>query len=193
MDRNALRQEARRRRRRLCADEARALSQAVWMHLFDLPAYRLARRLLIYVAALENEVHTSGVLEEALGRGAEVYVPRTHRRERRLSVHRLTDLGQLAPGEFGIPEVAEAGQAEADPRLLDAAIVPGLAFDRAGRRLGYGQGYFDRFLKGLALQRIGLAYGFQLVPELPSEPWDVPMHWVVTDACAIDCRRPPCP
>jgi 5-formyltetrahydrofolate cyclo-ligase len=190
MDRDELRRELRSRRRCLCTDESRALSQAIGVYLFALPAYREARRLLIYVAALDNEVHTSDILAEALGRGVEVYVPRTHRAERRLSIHRLTDLAQLQPGEFGIPEVASAEATEADPRLLDAVVVPGLAFDRAGHRLGFGQGYFDRFLQGLGAVRIGLAYRFQVVPEVPAEPWDVPMDYVVTETGVIDCRRP---
>lgn len=189
-ERQALRQELRRRRTCLCGTESRAMSRAAWLHLFELPAYRGARRLLVYVDALDNEVHTSGILADALERGIEVYTPVVHRRDRRLTVSRLVDLGHLEPGPFGIPEVAPQHRSPADPVILDAAVVPGLAFDRRGNRLGMGQGYFDRFLAGLQLWRIGLAYSFQLVPEVPVQPWDVPMHFVVTDAGVWDCSAP---
>ena len=77
----------------------------------------------------------------------------------------------------GTPEVA----AEAIDETLDAVLVLGLGFDRRGYRLGYGSGYFDRFLAGRPFPAIGLAFAEQLVDELPVEPHDIAMAVVVTD------------
>ena len=82
----------------------------------------------------------------------------------------------------GAPEVA----AEAIPATLDAAIVLGLGFDRRGFLLGYGSGYFDRFLASHPVTAVGLAYGFQLLDRLPAEAHDVPMSVVVTDEEVVE-------
>jgi 5-formyltetrahydrofolate cyclo-ligase len=72
------------------------------------------------------------------------------------------------------------------PDTIDAAIVLGLGFDRRGYRLGYGSGYFDRFLAAYPLTAIGLAYGFQMIDRLPTEPHDVPMTVVVTERETVE-------
>jgi 5-formyltetrahydrofolate cyclo-ligase len=184
--RDALRSLARQRREGLCSGDSRSLSQAAQAHLFGLAAYREARRLLVYVAA-PGEVHTSGILEDALRRGVELYTPVVHRAERRLAMRRLKDLAELEPGPYGIGHVA--GGEDGDPAVLECAVVPGVAFDPAGNRLGRGGGYFDRFLSGLQAVRIGLAFRCQVLPHIPAEPWDVPMHYVVTEAGVLDCSR----
>ena len=78
-----------------------------------------------------------------------------------------------------------------DPAEIDAVVVPGLAFDGEGRRLGYGGGHYDRFLPQLREDalRIGLGFDFQVVEEVPSEAWDEPVDIVVTDAGVIEAGR----
>lgn len=96
----------------------------------------------------------------------------------------------LVKGRFGIPEPApcsesrEACLAGWEDRIPALIIVPGLAFDREGRRLGNGGGYYDRFFAGTTARdalRIGFAYAFQLVGALPAEAWDAPMHAIATE------------
>jgi len=108
-------------------------------------------------------------------------VPRADPRDRQIHVHRYPCA--LATLEFGLRQPRrgepELPVAEID-RALDVAIVLGLGFDRGGFRLGYGSGYFDRFLAGRELTTIGLAFDEQLVDRLSVEPHDVPMRLVVT-------------
>ena len=190
MLRESLRQTLRKQRRNtLRISDAQALSQAIWLRLFDFPIYRQSRRPLIYAAALENEVHTSGILEEALHRGAEVYVPVLRRKDKNLIPCRFLSLAQLEPNAFGIPEIPPEVRAPVDPALLDCAILPGLAFDRSGNRLGFGAGYFDRFLAPLTLPKIALAYSFQVVNSIERKPWDIPMDFIVTEQEIIACER----
>jgi 5-formyltetrahydrofolate cyclo-ligase len=108
-------------------------------------------------------------------------VPRAEPRDRQLHLHRYPC--ELVTLGFGLRQprrdAPELSPAEVEG-TIDAAVVLGLGFDRRGYRLGYGSGYFDRFLAGRDLMTIGLAFDEQLVDRLPTESHDVPMRLVVT-------------
>lgn len=129
------------------------------------------------------ELDTHALVEALLDSGREVYVPRADPRDRQLHVHRYPC--ELVTLSFGLrqpkrsaPEVPP----EAVDATLDVALVLGLAFDHRGYRLGYGSGYFDRFLAGRPFPALGLAYETQIVERLPAEAHDIPMRSVVTEA-----------
>lgn len=95
---------------------------------------------------------------------------------------------ELRPTDYGPRE--PAGAAPVDPGEVEVVVTPGLAFDRAGRRLGYGGAHYDRFLDRLRPDavRVGIAFTAQLVDEVPAGPRDRRVQVVVTEAGAIDCR-----
>jgi 5-formyltetrahydrofolate cyclo-ligase len=102
---------------------------------------------------------------------------------KRLWLSEINDLDRdLAPGTFGIPEPIRAARRPVASRAVDLVFVPGLAFDRRGHRLGYGHGYFDRFLATLpdATPTVGLAYRFQLFDRLPTSAHDRAVSTVLT-------------
>jgi 5-formyltetrahydrofolate cyclo-ligase len=143
-----------------------------------------ARRVFLCLS-FGNELGTAELVETLLAEGREVYVPRAEPRDRQLHVHRYPcELTTLAFGlrqpKRGAPEVP----AEAVDTTLDVALVLGLAFDRRGYRLGYGSGYFDRFLVGRPFPALGMAFEQQMLDRLPDEPHDVPMRAVITDAAS---------
>jgi 5-formyltetrahydrofolate cyclo-ligase len=92
-----------------------------------------------------------------------------------LSVH---PLGPLAPGPFGLWEPTTP---PVDPKVLDLVVVPGLAFDREGFRLGHGKGYYDRFLPQVRATRLGVVPEALLLPRLPRDPWDRPVEYLATE------------
>jgi 5-formyltetrahydrofolate cyclo-ligase len=109
-----------------------------------------------------------------------------------LAIARVRDLAaDLAPGWRGVREPRSSGRRPARVERLDAAIVPGVAFDRRGHRLGYGGGHFDRLLARLrpAAVAVGVAFDTQLVEEIPTEPWDRAVDFVVTESGLLRCRR----
>lgn len=161
----------------------------------ELPAFRQARCLLAYVS-VRNEVGTGTLIRAALAAGKTVAVPVTDRARRRLVPARITTYPEgLEPGAFGIPEPRHFE--EVAGAVLDCILVPGVAFDHRGFRLGFGGGYYDRFLHlvGRRAARIGLAYEFQVCPTVHPGPHDEAVDYVVTEVRVLDRRtsRRPAP
>lgn len=150
-------------------------SESVVKHLTDLPAFREARDVLLYVS-LPEEVRTHALIEACLDDpDVTVSVPRVTGSG--IDAVPFTSLDELEPGTFGILE--PTGRPE-DPRLLDLAVLPGRAFDADGGRLGRGTGHFDRFLNEFDPPAVGLAYRLQVVETVPTGPYDHPVDAVVT-------------
>ncbi len=178
----ALREAMQARLAALDADARRAASARAARRVLASPEVADARRIFLCLS-FGHELDTRELVETLLAEGREVYVPRAEPRDRQLHVHRYPcDLVTLSFGlqqpRRGTPEVP-AGEVDA---TLDVALVLGLAFDRRGYRLGYGSGYFDRFLAGRPFPALGLAFEQQVLDRLPDEPHDIPMRAVVTDA-----------
>lgn len=88
-------------------------------------------------------------------------------------------LGETEEGKFGVPEPRV--KKRFDKEKIDIVLVPGVAFDRKGNRMGYGKGYYDRFLKGMSALRVGVCHSFQLVDAIPTEKHDVKMDMIITE------------
>ena len=180
-----LRAELRRRLERVDPAAARSAADRVADRVLALPEVERAERFFFSQSAA-SEIDTWRLVDRLLATGREVYVPRADSGDRRLHVHRYPcELRTLSFGlrqpRRGTPELA----ARAVDETIEAVFVLGLGFDRRGYRLGYGSGYFDRFLAERPFPAIGLAFQAQLVAELPVEPHDVPMEAVVTEADTV--------
>ncbi|QRG70425.1 5-formyltetrahydrofolate cyclo-ligase [Brevibacillus choshinensis] len=122
-------------------------------------------------------------IEKAKARGQEIWLPLTLTAERRLIPYRYEGKHMLKQGVYGIWEPDPALAEEADLTKLDAVLVPGVAFDRHGGRMGYGGGFYDRFLAGLQPRPllVGIAFSMQLVDQVPREMHDIGLDGVVTE------------
>jgi 5-formyltetrahydrofolate cyclo-ligase len=178
-----LRQRLLRRLREHPERARQAKSRAIGRRLRRLKMYRRAKTLLCYVA-FDGEVETRAILRRALDDGKRVAVPVTVPSTKRLLAVEIRDPDRDldVKGHFGIPHPARTGR-RIPKAKLDLVLMPGVAFDRRGHRLGRGGGYFDRFLSRLPsrARRVGLAFEFQLMKELPVESHDLPAHAVVTE------------
>ena len=157
-------------------------SLAIQKKLFGLDAFRRARTVCFFVG-IDTEVDTLPMIEKSLSMGKRVLVPRVQLEKKELKFFEVRDLHQeLSLGTLGILE-PNAWAKAADPKDADCVIVPGLAFDAGGRRLGRGAGYYDRFLAGLGprAKKIGLAFSFQVLPEIPHEKHDHLLDEVLTE------------
>lgn len=187
-DKRALRREMAEKRAALSDEDRRARSEAASVRLLGLAELARPRGLAVagYVAA-KGEIDPALALADVAARGAVVALPRVSAEAPRLRFHRA-DAGPLVAGAFGLLEPA-ATAAELGPEALDVVIVPGLAFDAEGRRLGFGGGYYDGAFATVApgsgnrrAVRSGLAFDFQIVPRCPAGAADVPVDAVVTEA-----------
>jgi 5-formyltetrahydrofolate cyclo-ligase len=195
-EKRALRREMLARLRAL-PPEIRALaSAAIHARLFALDAFQRARGVHCFLS-LPEEVDTAPVLERCRETGKAVFVPFQIPDAGRLGVARWSPRIALTEGPFGVREPAPPAQDEAEWTEIDLVIVPGVAFDRAGGRLGRGRGYYDGFLAALAerkgwalappaarnqgLRWVALVFGVQIVSRVPSDSWDVPMDAILTE------------
>ena len=171
-----------RRLRQQKEDDRRRRSEAIWRKVFRLKAFRQAKTVGCYVA-LPYEVQTWGLIEEMLSRGKRVVVPVTRPRTKRLALSEVRDPhAELTRRVFGVPEPAPSAMRPVSVRDLDVVLVPALAFDRRGHRLGHGHGYFDRFLARLpkTTPTVGLAFRFQLLDRLPTARHDHAVQAILT-------------
>jgi 5-formyltetrahydrofolate cyclo-ligase len=173
----ALRGSAVAARRRLSRGERQAASSAVVDRIVSLPELRRAHTVLLY-AALADEVDLGGLVGPLRRRGVRTLFPRV--RGDHLELVAASDLLTLTLGYRGVQE--PAGPA-VDPEVVDAAFVPGVAFDLHGTRLGGGGGHYDRLLASFHEEtlRIGVCFSCQLVPWVPREDHDEPVDLVITE------------
>lgn len=170
-------------RKHLAAETCLSLSLQIQGRLLESREFQVATAVALYSPVL-NEVFTEQVLREALVKGKLVAYPRVRGSE--LEFVRVFDASDLRPGAFGVLE--PVGTRIVSPAALDLAVVPGVAFDRSGHRLGYGKGFYDRGLHGPRCPGFlaGLCFEQQLVDRLPAEEHDVRMDVLFTEKGRYD-------
>ncbi|MFZ3588148.1 5-formyltetrahydrofolate cyclo-ligase [Bacillus sp. DJP31] len=134
-----------------------------------------------------NEIETREIIERAWQEGKEVAVPKCLPEEKKMVFKRITTFNQLETVYFGLLEPIVSKTKSVDPQKIDLLIVPGVCFTEKGYRIGYGGGYFDRYLEGYQEQTISLLFECQLLPKLPIESFDVPVQIIITEKRIIDC------
>ena len=196
-EKRALRHTMLARRQEVSPEERARLSAAMTARLEALPELLAAHASGGTVAGFvalpaKGEVDPAAALAASHARGAKVALPRVSPVPPRLRFHEVDpfDEAALAPGPYGLREPV-ASAPEVDVERIDVMLLPGLAFDRSGRRLGYGGGYYDEAAGKLrAAGRgflVGLAYDFQLVERCPAGEADVGVDCVVTDRQVVRC------
>ncbi len=151
--------------------------------IFSHPHWQDVHTILMYVS-FRSEVETGKLIQETLAQRKRVVVPVVDAKRKELDLSELTALGDLAPGAFhGILEPASFLRKSVIPMEIEWVLIPGVAFDRQGGRLGMGGGYFDKLLENMPeAHRIGLAYSSQISSKpLPLEAHDVRMHEIITE------------
>jgi 5-formyltetrahydrofolate cyclo-ligase len=191
--RKNLRQTVLTKRNSLAERERTAKSISIASRIMKLPEMTNARVCFVYMH-FRSEVRTTAIINYLLAAEQTVVMPCTLPHTSQLAAVEITDPEkQLVPGYCGIPEPLPAlvATGACDPGIIDVAIVPGSVFDRFGGRLGYGGGYYDRFLATDAPRavRIGVAFEMQMVERVPVEAHDQFMDFVVTEKNLYDCRR----
>jgi 5-formyltetrahydrofolate cyclo-ligase len=183
----ALRQRMSQLRRALPEDARRERSRALCARLIAHPAFATAEIVLAY-APLRFEVDPEAIVLAAHAAGKTVALPRVEQATRTFRIHRYRPGDPLEESGHLIREPSPDAEV-LPPEAVSLVLVPGLAFDAQGQRLGFGQGYYDRMLPKMGVAvRAGLCYELSLMPEVPHADHDVPMQLVVTDKRLLDLR-----
>lgn len=175
MDKQALRKAIREKKRAMTESEIVSKSEELGRLFIDSEAYRLAKTIYGYLP-YNQEVRTTAMLQKALDDGKRVAVPKCYGDEMRFIY--LDDLSKVEKGYCNIPEPIEDGPIADDPTAL--VLMPGLAFDPQGHRMGYGGGFYDKFLAAEPDHpTLALCYDFQMLEHLETEAHDIPVDFVI--------------
>ena len=175
MDKKELRRTIREQKKAMTEEEIELRSKKLGQLLRDSQVYRQAKTVYFYLP-YNQEVRTVPMLEHALRDGKKVAVPKVYGDDMKFIY--IEDLNRLSKGYCGIPEPLDDGPVAEDPTAL--VLMPGLAFDPQGHRIGYGGGFYDKFLARESRHpTLALCYEFQMLPSLETEAFDIPVDQVL--------------
>lgn len=163
-------------------------SKAIAEKLFEMPEWRRTRTVMLY-AATRSEAQTRAIIEKALSQGKRVCLPVRLDEEHVMKAYYINSFDELVLGDLGYLEPSKEKGWLAEPWEIGLVIVPGIAFDERGNRLGRGMYYYDGFLRKLKARKLALAFEMQLVPQVPIEPHDVPIDKIITEKRVINCVK----
>ncbi len=176
-DKKSIRKEIFKRRKEADPVQLTEKSRIICDKVIGLDAFQNSDTVFVYVD-FKREVETKKIIETAWSMGKKVAAPRVEGRD--MCFYLIQRMDQLEPGYFEIPEPTTGVPAEDEEAIL---IVPGVAFDRNRHRAGYGQGFYDRYLeKHPHHKTVAVAFDFQIVDEVPSEPTDICPQMVITES-----------
>ncbi len=182
MNKDDIRRRVRARKRLLNDDERRQAADKVFSRLEQLAAFAVSENILIY-NSLPDELSTRIFLDK-WSTDKRFFLPRVNGLDLELLPYERT---RMQMGAFRIEE--PTGDDVTDPRQMELIIVPAVAFDRAGNRVGRGKGYYDRLLSKTNAYTVGVAYDFQLFDEINADDHDIPVDMVITETHTIVRRR----
>ena len=184
-----LRQEAIQGRDALPIELRKRSEEDIRGRLFALEQFKQAGKVLFY-ASFRTEVNTDIMIVESLDMGKTVILPKVNREENRLTKHVINGLEELVPGHMGILEPDMEKHSEIKVEDIHMLVVPGLAFDAKGARIGYGGGYYDKLLSRIKGERTiaALAFEAQIFDSLPMEEHDIPVDYIITEQRTINCH-----
>lgn len=164
-----------------------AKDAAIMEHILSLHEFSDAKTIFLY-ASFRSEVNTTDLIIISLDRGKMIVLPKVEKENRRLKLYVLDNMNELVTGHMGIPEPAASEDRLRTLDDIELIIIPGIAFDEYGNRLGYGAGFYDRLLSETK-RRIPVfapAYEEQIVEKIPAEPHDIKVDKIITDKRIIN-------
>jgi len=178
MDKAFLREQVLEKRKSISKEEVHEKSLKIFENLFSLKEVSEAQNVALYIS-FNNEVETRQIIEKLWKIGKNVFVPVVENGS--FSFAKLTSFENLRENQFGILGPCE--KEIIDPKEIDLFVVPGLAFDSSGNRLGWGKGYYDIFFNKnkISAKKIGLAFELQIVEKISHKPHDVKMDFLLTN------------
>ena len=190
MDKKLIRREILVKRAKLGKDNHNMLSSEVIKNLKDSIYYKNAKTIMTFIS-FGSEIDTHEFIKSGIKEGKNIVVPVTFHENRIMKPSKVLDFNELAPGYYNILTPKEEFIRYIDPSEIDLIIVPGAVFDRDGYRVGYGGGYYDRFLSKIdkTVPKIAIAFELQIIEKVPREDFDIPVDFIATEKEIIQCNK----
>ena len=177
MIKEVIREKMRRRRKTLTYDEVHEKSETIRYKLEGRKAFKEANTIMMYISSFK-EPETLPVIEHLLEQGKKVVVPVSSTSTNTIVPTYIESISELQKGAYGILEPSIIRHI--DPSEIEVIVIPGIAFDMHRNRLGFGKGYYDKFLENTNAKKIALCYDFQIVDDVPVADHDRPMDLILT-------------
>ncbi|WP_410983643.1 5-formyltetrahydrofolate cyclo-ligase [Bacillus cereus] len=169
----------------LSKEQHKTLSEQIVFSLYEQQEWREAKTIGITLS-MEHEVNTYVIIEQAWREGKKVVVPKCNRETRTMTFRQITNFDQLETVYMSLREPIPALTVEIEANEIDLLFVPGVAYTRRGERIGYGGGYYDRYLLQYEGKTLSLAFDFQIVSYIPTESFDQNVQKIITEKETID-------
>ncbi|WP_339060974.1 5-formyltetrahydrofolate cyclo-ligase [Tepidibacillus marianensis] len=182
LSKQSLRQYFTERRNQLTKEDVRESSEVIIERLLHHPIYQKSNIVMAYLA-FRHEVDLTPLIEQAWIEGKQILIPKTDRKSKQMEPYRMESWDEVKEGNYGILEPVQCDKSPFSLHQIELVLVPGLAFDEEGYRLGYGGGFYDRFFDRFTNlpHCIGIAYDFQYITYIPRDKHDYPMKEICTE------------
>lgn len=162
-------------------------SKSIEKKLLKTSEFKKSNNILFYIS-YDNEVNTHNIIKKTIRSNKVVYVPISDVKNKKIIISKLEDWDDLSVGAYGILEPKDKNKFSVDK--IDLILIPGIAFDDKGNRIGHGMGYYDKLLKKFKnTTNIGLAFEFQLINTIKNKKYDVPVDKIITEERIINCKN----
>lgn len=189
MDKKNLRKKILKHRGQLTESDIVEFSKIIASKLYETEYYKKAKRIMSFIST-GNEVDTHGIIKKSISVGKSTTVPFTIHSPREMKASELFDFSELEISYHNILAPKREFHRFVDPGTIDLILVPGVAFAKNGYRVGYGGGYYDRFLSEIDkdVMKIALGFDLQVVDKVPVEEFDIPVDLIITEKRMIYCK-----
>lgn len=170
------------KRAKLSTNEINMRSQTISNSLYKTEYYKKAKTIMAFIN-FGSEINTRYIVENSINLGKSIVIPITVPETRELKVSKLLDYSELEVGHYNILTPKEEFLRFVEPSTIDLVLVPGLIFSKNGYRIGYGGGYYDRFLSKLDsdVTKIGIGFDLQVQDQVPTDKYDIPVDFILTE------------
>lgn len=187
MNKKELRKIIIEKRDNIYKEEKAVMDKNIIFSLKEKEFYKNSKNIFIYLG-FGSEIDTMSYIQDFINEGKHIFIPRTDIKTKKMEAVEITSLDGLKENKYGILE-PNNNKEEFYKNNLDLIILPGVAFDHNGRRIGYGGGYYDRYLEDIdkRIIKVALTYDFQLLENVPAEEHDIKADYIITETMSIKC------